>query len=393
MKAIAVLGSTGSIGSNTLDVIQRNPEKYRCIALAARKNVDLMFTQCQQHRPEYALMTDADAAKQLTEKLRAVDSTVQVLQGEEELCQLAALPETDYVMAAIVGAAGLASTLAAVAHGKRVLLANKEALVMAGDLFMHTVSANGAELLPVDSEHNALFQCLPPRWMQQPCIDQVKKLILTASGGPFRERPLTDFATITPAEACCHPNWNMGSKISVDSATMMNKGLELIEACYLFALPPAQIDILLHPQSIIHSLVAYRDGSLLAQMGKPDMRTPIAYALSYPERIDSGVDCLDLAEVAQLHFSIPDDYRFPCLPLARQALATGGNAPAILNAANEQAVSAFLQQRIRFDQLSCVVEHTLNTISIEAVENIPAVLSADARARLVSDRYISQIGR
>ncbi|RKZ86283.1 MAG: 1-deoxy-D-xylulose-5-phosphate reductoisomerase, partial [Gammaproteobacteria bacterium] len=352
MQAITLLGSTGSIGVSTLNVLAQHPEKYRVYALTANRSVDTLFEQCQQFKPDIAVMLDESSAQLLEQQLKSADIDTQVLSGEQALIQVSESDNTDYVVAAIVGAAGLLPTLAAARAGKHIMLANKEALVMSGGLFMREVEANGATLLPVDSEHNAIWQCLPVGNQQQHHFEGkgVRRIILTASGGPFRDYDLTDLEHVTPEQAVAHPNWSMGQKISVDSATMMNKGLEVIEAHWLFGLPTQKIDVVLHRQSIIHSMVDYVDGSVLAQMGNPDMRTPIANALAWPERIDSGVAPLDLVAVGRLDFSVADHQNFPCLALAYQALEAGGTSTAILNAANEVAVEAFLQKQIRFTQ-------------------------------------------
>ncbi|MEQ8290200.1 MAG: 1-deoxy-D-xylulose-5-phosphate reductoisomerase [Gammaproteobacteria bacterium] len=381
MKNITVLGSTGSIGVNTLDVIARHPDKYKATALTANSNVQLFTRQCIKHQPEYAVMVDTDAATQLEQNLRNEAPDIKVSAGAEALCEVASLRHVDQVMAAIVGAAGLLPTLAAAREGKRVLLANKEALVMSGRLFMDTIQQHNAELLPIDSEHNAIFQCMPPDFATGLDRAGVQQILLTASGGPFRTTPLDKLADMTPEQACKHPNWVMGRKISVDSATMMNKGLEVIEACWLFHTTPEKIQVVIHPQSVIHSLVKYNDGSVLAQLGNPDMRTPIAYGMSWPERIDAGVQSLDLFEVARLEFEQPDEQRFPCLRLAREAMQAGGTSSAILNAANEIAVSEFLENRIRFISIADVIERVLEGVSAHAADSIDIILDDDRRAR------------
>ncbi|MGB0714003.1 MAG: 1-deoxy-D-xylulose-5-phosphate reductoisomerase, partial [Gammaproteobacteria bacterium] len=356
---VCVLGATGSIGDSTLDVIARHPARYRAVALTANTGVERMVELCQRHHPEYAVMADADAARTLTSRLRDLCPDTEVLSGVEGLEQVAALDTVDMVMAAIVGAAGLPPTLAAARAGKRVLLANKEALVMSGHLFMREVHEHGAVLLPIDSEHNAIFQCMPRDFEDGLASRGVTRILLTASGGPFRTRAVETLAAVTPDEAVAHPNWDMGRKISVDSATMMNKGLEVIEARWLFDARSDQIEVVIHPQSVIHSMVAYSDGSVLAQLGNPDMRTPIAHAMAWPERHDSGVEPLDLFSVARLDFEKPDPSRFPCLDLARQAMERGGTATAVLNAANEIAVEAFLDGRVGFLDIPRAIEHTL----------------------------------
>lgn len=392
MQAVSILGATGSIGVSTLDVLARHPERYRVFALTADRQWQLLATQCLQHQPRYAVLQDAESAHQLSLTLRQHDCTTEVLQGADALAQVAGHADVDTVMAAIVGAAGLLPTLAAVNAGKKVLLANKEALVMAGGLFTRAVAEHGATLLPIDSEHNAIFQCLPNHRKDYLCdglaSSGVRKILLTGSGGPFRTTPLTDLAAVTPEQACAHPNWSMGQKISVDSATMLNKGLELIEACWLFNTTPAQIEVVIHPQSVIHSMVEYVDGSVLAQMGNPDMRTPIAHALAWPERIASGVTSLDMVALGRLDFSAPDYARFPCLRLAQQAAATGATAPAILNAANEVAVSAFLQRRLRFDQIHQVIDTVLQRLPVTEPDNLDVVQFADSQARAIAHAII-----
>jgi 1-deoxy-D-xylulose-5-phosphate reductoisomerase len=365
-------------------VLARHPERFKVVALGARGNAGRLREQCLVHRPRFAVMTDAAAAAQLKTELAAAGSATQVLAGDAALSEMAAHPEVDYVMAAIVGAAGLASTLAAAAAGKRVLLANKEALVMSGPLLMQSVVSGGATLIPIDSEHNAIFQCLPVSASTatgMPGNRGVRRILLTASGGPFLRTPARDLEGVTPDQACAHPRWVMGRKISVDSATLMNKGLELIEACLLFAVPPALVEIVVHPQSIVHSLVEYLDGSVLAQLGNPDMRTPIAHALGWPERLASGVESLDLIKAGRLDFEAPDPDRFPSLRLARAAAEAGGTAPAVLNAANEIAVAAFLEHRLAFTRIPAVIEEVLNAHPIIPVKALGDVLAADAWAR------------
>jgi 1-deoxy-D-xylulose-5-phosphate reductoisomerase len=381
MIGITILGSTGSIGISTLDVISRHCNKYELIALTANKDVDGLARQCLQWRPQYAVMADADSAVRLREALRDQAPDTVVLAGAAGLQEVVCLEQTDYVMAAIVGAAGLLPTLAAARAGKRVLLANKESLVMSGKLFMDAVYENKAELLPIDSEHNAIFQCMPADFSKGLARAGVSRIMLTASGGPFRDYPLASLHEVTPEQACAHPNWDMGRKISVDSATMMNKGLEVIEACWLFNTTAASIQVVLHPQSIIHSLVEYTDGSVLAQLGNPDMRTPIAHALAWPERQVSGVKPLNLFEVARLDFMPPDLERFPCLRLAFAAVKTGGTATAVLNAANEVAVEGFLQGKIRFTDITRIVEGALADITACSVDSLDIVMTADQQAR------------
>ncbi len=389
MIGVTVLGSTGSIGVSTLDVLARHPDRYRVVALSANRQVARLREQCLAFAPRYAVMMDEAAAGQLRRELAAAGSATEVLHGMDHLEAIAALDEADYVMAAIVGAAGLPPTLAAARAGKRVLLANKEALVMSGRLFMDEVKANGAELLPIDSEHNAIFQCLPPAAGADLDERGVRRILLTASGGPFRQASPRELETVTPEQACAHPNWDMGRKISVDSATMMNKGLEVIEAHWLFDAQADQIEVVLHPQSVIHSLVEYVDGSVLAQLGNPDMRTPIAHALAWPRRIDSGVGSLDLFAVARLDFEPPDMDRFPCLRLAFEALRAGGTSSTILNAANEVAVQAFLDRQIRFTDIPRVIEATLAELVCEAVVSIEQVLACDGQARRVAASRIA----
>lgn len=390
MQAVTILGSTGSIGVSTLNVLAQHPDKYRVYALTANRSVDALFEQCQQFNPEIAVILDEDAAQGLTQRLKGIGSKTQVVSGEQSLIDVAESDNTDYVMAAIVGAAGLLPTLAAARAGKHILLANKEALVMSGGLFMREVEANGATLLPVDSEHNAIWQCLPVGKEQQYHYDGkgVRRIILTASGGPFRDYKLADLENVTPEQAVAHPNWSMGQKISVDSATMMNKGLEVIEAHWLFGMPLEQIDVVLHKQSIIHSMVDYVDGSVLAQMGNPDMRTPIANALAWPTRIDSGVAPLDLVAIGRLDFSVADHEHFPCLRLAYQALKAGGSSTAILNAANEIAVEAFLQKQIKFTQIPQIIEQVLADVPASNGDTLEQVLADDKRARLVATALI-----
>ncbi len=392
MIGICVLGSTGSIGVSTLDVVARHPERYRVVALTARRDVEGMVLQCHRHHPDYVVMVDVASAVSLRERLSGTPSPPEVLEGPDALETVAALPEVDYVMAAIVGAAGLVPTLAAARAGKRVLLANKEALVVSGRILMNTVSENGATLVPIDSEHNAVFQCLPPDYHRGLGAVGVESILLTASGGPFRDLPVDRLATVTPEQACAHPNWDMGRKISVDSATMMNKGLELIEACWLFGTEPERVQIVVHPQSVIHSLVQFVDGSVLAQLGNPDMRTPIAQALAWPERMDSGVAPLDLFAVQRLDFQPPNLARFPCLALAYRAAKEGGTAPAILNAANEVAVDAFLNRRIGFTDIAVVVDRTLEALPAEPVMDVglDQLLEIDRRARTIAERTLSE---
>ncbi|BBT18369.1 1-deoxy-D-xylulose 5-phosphate reductoisomerase [Metapseudomonas otitidis] len=390
---VSVLGGTGSIGLSTLDVIARHPQRYEVFAISGFSRLTELQALCIRHRPRFAVVPDASVARVLQDVLISAGLDTRVLSGEAGLCEIAAHPDVDAVMAAIVGAAGLRPTLAAVEAGKRVLLANKEALVMSGALFIQAVRRHGAVLLPIDSEHNAIFQCLPGDYGRGLAQVGVRRILLTASGGPFRETPLEALANVTPEQACAHPNWSMGRKISVDSASMMNKGLELIEACWLFDAAPSQVEVVIHPQSVIHSLVDYVDGSVLAQLGNPDMRTPIAHALAWPERVDSGVAPLDLFRVGRLDFQEPDEGRFPCLRLARQAAEAGGSAPAMLNAANEVAVAAFLERRIRFTEIARIIDQVLNREAALAVESLDAVVEADARARAAAQQWLVRNGR
>jgi 1-deoxy-D-xylulose-5-phosphate reductoisomerase len=398
IQQLTILGATGSIGLSTLDVAARHPDRYRIFALTAHSRVEQLAGLCQTHRPRYAVVSQAADAERLQQTLRAQGLDTEVLAGVEALAMVAAHPEVDAVMAAIVGAAGLLPNLAAVRAGKRVLLANKESLVMSGALFMQAVRASGAMLLPIDSEHNAIFQCLPRDFsMGAKSRDLesvgVARILLTASGGPFRSFSLAEMENVSPDQACRHPKWSMGRKISVDSATLMNKGLELIEACWLFNARPEQVQIVVHPQSIIHSLVQYSDGSTLAQLGNPDMRTPIAHGLAWPERIASGVAPLDLVSTGALAFEAPDEIRFPCLRLAREAMAAGGTAPAMLNAANEVAVAAFLDHRLRFTDIPRVITQVLTELPMMAADNLDTILSADRAARECAERYVSQTSR
>jgi len=391
MKGICILGATGSIGVSTLDVVARHPSLYRVAALTANNNIELLFQQCMQHRPEYVVVVDGQKAGQFRDKLSgtALAGTV-VLSGSKALEQVATLESVDSVMAAIVGAAGLLPTLAAAKAGKTVLLANKEALVMSGDLFMQAASESGAKLLPIDSEHNAIFQCMPAGYQAGAHTPQARRILLTASGGPFRRTPLDELHHVTPAQAVAHPNWDMGKKISVDSATMMNKGLEMIEACLLFNMEPEQIQIVIHPQSVIHSMVDYVDGSVLAQMGSPDMRIPIAHCLALPERFDSGAEPLDLFKVARMDFEKPDFDRFPCLRLAYEAIHAGGIMPTVLNAANEIAVEAFLQEKIAFTEIPQTIERTLSEFSAGPADSLETILETDRLTRDCAKRIIAE---
>jgi len=390
---VTVLGSTGSIGVSTLDVVSRHPDRFRVIALTANGNVDLLAEQCRRFRPPFAAMADRRAAARLAELLAGMPGGPEVLSGVEGLEQVASLPETQYVMAAIVGAAGLRPTLAAAQSGKRVLLANKESLVMAGALLMTAVASSGAQLLPIDSEHNAIFQCLPGGFHHGLPGLGVERILLTASGGPFREWPAERLAAVTPQEACAHPVWSMGRKISVDSATLMNKGLEVIEACWLFGMDPGRVQVVVHPQSVVHSLVQYRDGSVLAELGNPDMRTPIAHALGWPDRLESGVAPLNLIDVGRLEFQEADPSRFPCLGLAFQAARTGESAPTVLNAANEVAVAGFLEGRLRFPQIAELVDRTLQGMPVETVEGegLETLMDIDRRARSLAESLLGNL--
>jgi 1-deoxy-D-xylulose-5-phosphate reductoisomerase len=392
-QQITVLGATGSVGLSTLDVIARHPDRYQVFALTGFSRLNELLALCIRHTPRFAVLPTQELARKLQDDLAAAGLDTRVLVGEGGLCEVAAHPQVDTVLAAIVGAAGLRPTLAAVEAGKKVLLANKEALVMSGALFMQAVRNSGAVLLPIDSEHNAIFQCLPVDYARGLKPVGVRRILLTASGGPFRETPLAQLHDVSPEQACAHPNWSMGRKISVDSASMMNKGLELIEACWLFDARPAQVEVVIHPQSVIHSMVDYVDGSVLAQLGNPDMRTPIAHALAWPDRIDSGVAPLDLFSIARLDFQAPDEERFPCLRLARQAAQTGDSAPAMLNAANEVAVAAFLDRRIRYPEIASMIDEVLNREPVVALGDLGAVFEVDSKARVLAEQWLGRNGR
>ena len=392
MKLVTILGSTGSIGESTLDVISRHPDAYRVFALSCNSNIEKLVKQCEKFKPDYAVVTSSESAILCSGLLSTKNIQTEVLVGIDGLNAVAVDDAVDIVMSAIVGAIGLEPTLCAVNSGKKVLLANKESLVMAGHLFMQAVNASDAILLPIDSEHNALFQCLPAITKGDK-FSGVKKLLLSASGGPFRGKSMEQLEAVTPEQACVHPNWNMGKKISVDSATLMNKGLELIEASWLFSMPPEKIDIVVHPESVIHSLVQYVDGSVLAQLGNPDMRTPIAHALSWPDRMTSGVADLDLIELGRLNFESPDSVNFPCLRIALEAARVGLDAPAVLNAANEIAVQAFLDRRIGFTQISEVIEDILDATIFNEPESLAAVKDSDTKARIHTQKLISKIER
>ena len=390
-QVLTILGSTGSIGESTLDVVSRHPEKFRVFALAGHRQVDKLAAQCKQFRPEYAVVGDAGHAAELEKKLKQEGIDTQVLYGSQALIDVASADEVSGVMCAIVGAAGLPSALAAAQKGKTIYLANKETLVVSGALFMETARQNGATVLPIDSEHNAIFQVLPRDYTGRLNEHGINSIILTASGGPFLNTDLSTFDSITPEQAVKHPNWSMGRKISVDSASMMNKGLELIEAHWLFNCPPEKLEVVIHPQSVIHSMVRYRDGSVLAQLGNPDMRTPIAYCLGLPERIDSGVGELDFGALSALTFQKPDFDRFPCLKLAYQAMNAGGAAPCVLNAANEVAVAAFLDKRIKFTDIAKVVAHCLAQDSSDGHHDIEGLLAQDAQTRRQAREFMAAL--
>ena len=392
MKGICILGATGSIGVSTLDVVTRHPDLYNVVALTANKNIDLLYKQCLQHHPEYVVVVDKEKALEFTERLKnSPISDIKVLSEVQSLEYVATLDNVDSVMAAIVGAAGLLPSLAAAKAGKIILLANKEALVMSGDIFMQAVSESGAQLLPIDSEHNAIFQCMPAGYKSGNHAKQARRILLTASGGPFREMPIDQMANVTPEQAVAHPNWDMGRKISVDSATMMNKGLEMIEACILFAMKPDQIQVVIHPQSIIHSMVDYIDGTVLAQMGNPDMRVPIAYSMAWPERFESGVEPLNIFDVRRMDFEQPNLERFPCLRLAYKAIDLGGIMPTVLNAANEIAVEAFLNEQIRFTDIPLIIERCMDKFDIKPASTLEIILDIDKQARVVSEQIINEL--
>lgn len=392
MKGICILGATGSIGVSTLDVVSRHPDKYNVIALTANTNIEDLFQQCLIHHPEYAVVVDESRAKPFEEKIKSSKvSDIKVLSGKSALEQVAALDNVDSVMAAIVGAAGLLPSLAAAQAGKTVLLANKEALVMSGDIFMEAVVESGAHLLPIDSEHNAIFQCMPAAYTAGNQAKEARRILLTASGGPFRQLPVDQLPDVTPEQAVAHPNWDMGKKISVDSATMMNKGLELIEACLLFKVPSSKVQIVIHPQSVIHSMVDYVDGTVLAQMGNPDMRIPIAHAMAWPDRFESGAEPLNIFDVQRLDFEEPDLERFPCLRLAYDAINSGGIMPAVLNAANEIAVDAFLNERVRFTDIPVIIERCMEKFIVQDADSLEAVLEVDHQARDYSRQIIEKL--
>ena len=391
VQQVTILGATGTIGIQTLDVIARHPDQFSVFALTANRNLESLFEQCQQFKPVYAVMLDEASAEMLRLKLKQAGSDTEVLSGVHALEHVSSHPQTNIVMAAIVGAAGLIPAIAAAKAGKRILLANKETLVMAGKLFMQAVENGGATLLPIDSEHNAIFQVMPAQRRAQLKDYGIRKILLTASGGPFRKATVAELENVTVKQALNHPNWVMGPKITIDSATLMNKGLEVIEAHWLFNASPAQIEVVVHPQSVIHSMVEYVDGSVLAQLGNPDMRTPIAYALGYPERLESGVNSLDLFKIAHLDFEAPDTQRFPCLRLAFDALKLGGNAAGILNAANEVAVEAFIQEKIRFNDIPRLIESVLEVGKISDVTDLEMLVATDKQARLDADEWIAKL--
>lgn len=391
IRHLTILGSTGSIGVSTLDVVARHPDRFQVVALTANNSTEQMLEQCRRFQPRYAVMLNAASGEKLQTEIRTAGLATEVLWGVESLEKVAALPEVDAVMAAIVGAAGIRPTFAAARAGKQVLLANKETLVMAGRIFMDLVKQHHATLLPIDSEHNAIFQSLPQHFAGDLAAVGVRRILLTASGGPFRQASLASLQQVTPEQACAHPNWVMGQKISVDSATMMNKGLEVIEAHWLFDAAPEQIQVVIHPQSVIHSMVEYVDGSVLAQLGNPDMRTPIAHALGFPERIETGVTPLDMFKIGRLDFEAPDLKRFPCLGLAYQALAAGGSAPATLNAANEVAVESFLKRRMPFTAIPVMIEQVMQTVSRKDIATLEDVLAADRVARETAHEWLASL--
>ncbi len=392
MKGLCILGATGSIGVSTLDVVSRHPEQYKVVALTANTNIEALFDQCVSHKPEYVVVVDEEKAEQFKQKIQGSElSTIQVKAGVKALELVSTLDEVDSVMAAIVGAAGLLPSLAAAKAGKTVLLANKEALVMSGNIFMEAVKQSGAKLLPIDSEHNAIFQCMPAGYIAGEPAKQARRILLTASGGPFRETPIDELQDVTVDQAVAHPKWDMGRKISVDSATMMNKGLELIEACLLFNMSPDDIQVVIHKQSIIHSMVDYVDGSVLAQMGNPDMRVPIAHAMAWPDRFDSGVEPLDIFKVRQMDFEEPNLERFPCLRLAYEAIVAGGIMPTVLNASNEVAVDEFLNERIKFTDIPVIIEKCMAKFSADIADTLEVILKIDQQARDQSYQIIKEI--
>jgi 1-deoxy-D-xylulose-5-phosphate reductoisomerase len=392
MKGICILGATGSIGVSTLDVIARHSSQYKVIALTANTNIDTLYEQCLEHHPEVVVVVDEQKARIFEEKIKnSAIADIKVLSGAKSLEHVATLDNVDSVMAAIVGAAGLLPSLAAAKVGKTILLANKEALVMSGSIFMQAITESGAQLLPIDSEHNAIFQCMPAGYKTGMQAKEARRILLTASGGPFRETPVDQLVNVTPDQAVAHPNWDMGRKISVDSATMMNKGLEMIEACILFDMAPSQIQVVIHPQSVIHSMVDYVDGTVLAQMGNPDMRIPIAYSMAWPDRFDSGVEPLNIFDVARMDFQEPNLERFPCLRLAYEAIAAGGIMPTVLNAANEIAVDAFLNEQVRFTDIPVIIERCMNKFEAKPADTLEIILDADQKARLTSTQIIGEL--
>lgn len=392
MKGLCILGATGSIGVSTLDVAARHSHLYKVIALTANTNIDTLYEQCLAHKPEYAVVVNESKSLEFKEKIHnSPIANLKVLSGAKALEEVATLDEVDSVMAAIVGAAGLLPSLAAAKVGKTVLLANKEALVMSGDIFMDAVSASGAHLLPIDSEHNAIFQCMPAQYITGTDGKQVRRILLTASGGPFREMPIEQMTDVTPEQAVAHPNWDMGKKISVDSATMMNKGLEMIEACLLFNMSPDQIQVVIHPQSVIHSMVDYVDGTVLAQMGNPDMRIPIAHAMAWPERFESGAKPLNIFDVRRMDFEEPNLERFPCLRLAYKAINAGGTMPTVLNAANEIAVEAFLDRQVKFTDIPVIIERCMDTTPVAVADSLDVILAHDQQARTVAKQIIADM--
>jgi len=392
MKGLCILGATGSIGVSTLDVAERHNHLYKVVALTANNNIDLLFEQCLIHHPEVVVVVDEAKAQLFSDKIKQTAiSDIKVLSGAKSLEVVATLDNVDSVMAAIVGAAGLLPSLAAAKAGKIILLANKEALVMSGSIFMQAVAESGAQLLPIDSEHNAIFQCMPAGYQSGMQAKQARRILLTASGGPFREMPLEKLVDVTPAQAVAHPNWDMGKKISVDSATMMNKGLEMIEACILFAMTPDQIQVVIHPQSVIHSMVDYVDGTVLAQMGNPDMRVPIAYSMAWPDRFDSGVEPLNIFDVRRMDFQEADLERFPCLRLAYQAINSGGIMPTVLNAANEIAVEAFLNEQVRFTDIPVIIERSMEKFAVKPASTLEIILETDHQARVIAQEIIVEL--
>lgn len=391
MKGLCILGATGSIGISTLEVVALQADHYQIIALTAHTNTEVLLSQCIEHHPQYVVVVDKVKAIEFERLLQTNNIDTKVLQGVAALEQVATLEAVDTVMAAIVGAAGLLPSLAAAKAGKIVLLANKEALVMSGNIFMHAIAQSGAQLLPIDSEHNAIFQCMPSGYQAGKKAKQVRRILLTASGGPFRTLPIEQLTNVTPAQAIAHPNWDMGKKISVDSATMMNKGLEMIEACLLFDMASKDIQIVLHPQSIIHSMVDYVDGTVLAQMGNPDMRIPIAHAMATPDRFDSGAQPLNIFDIKQLDFAEPDLNRFPCLGLAYQAIDAGGIMPTVLNAANEIAVDAFLRRQVKFTDIFMIIERCMARFDADAATSLEIILAVDQKARDISKKISQEI--